>query len=92
MFWAAWTIAAIITAIFVYFFLVGLADGSVSSLNIILWTAVVLGVIAVTGGSLWLKRTNRPVLATVVAMLLALPGLLAGLVFLIILILHPRWN
>jgi hypothetical protein len=39
-----------------------------------------------------LKKANHLGLATFVAMLLGLPGLLAGLFFLIVLIAHPRWN
>jgi hypothetical protein len=92
LFWTTWSIAAIVTAIVVYFFFSGRAEGSVSSFNIVLWIAI-LGVVgSVTGGSLWLYRAKHAVLATLVAMLLAVPGLLAGLFLLIVLISHPRWN
>jgi len=92
LFWTAWVIAAIVTGIFVFFFFVGLADGTVSSFNFALWTGILAAVLGVTGGSLWLRKANHPVLATVVAMVLGLPGLLAALFFLILLISHPRWN
>lgn len=91
-FWAAWSIAAIVTAIVVYFFFAGLADGSVSSFNIVLWIAILAGVLGVTSGSLWLKRAKRPGLATLVAMLLGIPGFLAALFLLIVSVSHPRWN
>ena len=92
LFWTAWVIAAVVTAILVCFFFAGLADGTVSSFNLVLWTGILACAVAVTFGSLWLKRANHPVLATVVAMLLGLPGLLAGVFLLILLTSHPRWN
>jgi hypothetical protein len=45
-FWILWGWDALIAAVFVYFFLAGLADGSVSSFNMGLWL-VTLGVLAV---------------------------------------------
>lgn len=92
LFWGSWGSAAIVTAVAVYFFFAGLADGSVSSFNIGLWTVLLFGATGVTGGSLWLKKANHPVLATVVAMLLGVPGVLAGLFLLTVLISNPRWN
>jgi hypothetical protein len=92
LFWPAWVIAAIVTGVCLYFFFVGLADGSVSSFNLVLWIGVVAATLGVTGGSLWLRKTSHPVLATVVAMLLGVPGLLAGLLLLILALSHPRWN
>ena len=41
-FWIAWAIDAVVAAIAVCFFLVGLADGSVSSFNIALWACILL--------------------------------------------------
>ena len=92
LFWGSWGSAAIVAGIAVLFFFAGLADGSVSSSNIVLWVTLLCVAASVTGGSLWLKRTGRPVLATIVAMLLAAPGLLAAVMLLIVLISHPRWN
>jgi hypothetical protein len=92
LFWSSWAISAVVTAIVVFFFLQGLADGSVSSFNMALWVAILTAVIGATGGSLWLKAAKRPLLATVVAMILGLPGLLAGLFLLVLLVSHPRWN
>lgn len=91
-FWTAWVIAAIVTGIAVYFFFVGLEDGSVSSFNAVLWAGLLAGVFGVTGGSMWLWKTNHPVLAMIVAMVLGIPGLLAGLFMLIVAISPPRWN
>lgn len=91
-FWISWGISATVTVIFVYFFLAGLADGRVSAFNIALWAAILLGLAGVTGGSLWLKKAGHPGPATVLTLLLSLPGLLAALFFLVLLIAHPRWN
>lgn len=91
-FWVPWGIAAVVTAVALYFFVVGLGDGSVSSFNIVLWAVLLLGVTGVTGGGLWLKKAGRPGVATLLALLLAVPGLLAGLFLIVLLITNPRWN
>jgi hypothetical protein len=66
-FWAPWGVAATVAAVCLYFFLVGLADGSVSSFNAGLWTVLLLLVATVTGGSLWLKSAGRPGLGALLA-------------------------
>ena len=91
-FWIPWGIALIVTVIFVFFFVAGLADGTVSSFNAGLWTVTMLCVIGVTGGSLLLKRAGRPGLAILLALVLAVPGLLAALFLLAVLISNPRFN
>jgi len=91
-FWLPWGIAAVVTNVVVYFFLVGLADGSISSFNAGLWTLLLVGTLAVTAGSLILKNSGRPSLGGLLSLVLALPGLLAGIIMLLILITQPRWN
>jgi hypothetical protein len=91
-FWVPWGIAAIVTGIVVYFFFLGLADGSVSSFNGGLWMLILLGTFGVTVGSLILKRRGRAGLGAILALVLALPGLLAGLFLLLLLISNPLWN
>ena len=91
-FWIPWGFAAIVTGVAVYFFLVGLADGSVSSFNTGLWTAILLGTMGITIGSLLLKKSGRPGLGALLALVLALPGVLAGLFFLLFLFTQPRGN
>jgi hypothetical protein len=91
-FWAPWGVAAIVAAVCLYFFLVDLADGSVSSFNAGLWTVLLLLVATVTGGSLWLKSAGRPGLGALLALVLAVPGVIAALLLLLILITRPRWN
>ena len=74
------------------FFLVGLADGTVSSFNIGLWL-VLLGVAGgVMWGSHWLHTHEKPGLAKALLLVLAVPGVLFLLFLLVILVSEPRWN
>ena len=91
-FWIPWSIDAIVAAVFVVFFLVGIADGSVSEFNIVLWLAILTVLAGVLGGTLWLRKYGNGTIATLFAWLLAVPGLLAGVFLLLVLILQPRWN
>lgn len=91
-FWIPWAIDAVIAIVALCFFLVGLGDGSVSSFNIGLWLLILLGLACVVGGSLRLKSLDRRGLATVLVLILAVPGVLCGLFFLVLLITAPRWN
>ncbi len=91
-FWLLWGFDALIAAVFVFFFFWGLADGTVSSFNIVLWlgTLAILG--AVVGGSLALKNAGRLKTAVSLLMVLAFPGVCFVLFFGALLILQPRWN
>jgi hypothetical protein len=91
-FWAPWAIDAVVAAIAVYFFLWGLQDGTVSSFNIGIWTLLLVGLALVVGGSLWLKSSGRRGLAIALALVLAVPGALMGLFFLVLIVSNPRWN
>ena len=75
-FWIPWGIAAAATGVAVWFFVAGLADGSVSSFKAGLWALILLGSGGITTGSMILKMTGRPGLAALLALVLALPGLL----------------
>ena len=48
-------IDAIAALVILYFFMIGLADGSVSSFNMELWFGVLAAVAAILGGGLLLK-------------------------------------
>ncbi len=91
-FWIPWGIAAVVTCVAVSFFLAGLANGSVSSFNIGLWVLILLGTAGVTTGSWILKDRGRPGMGALLALVLALPGLLAGLIMLLFLFVPMRWN
>ena len=91
-FWLVWSINAVIAAIVLYFFFEGLADGSVSSFNMLLWLGILAGVAAVVIGSLLLRAIGKPVVGISLSLLLAAPGLLMGLFFLVLILSHPHWN
>jgi hypothetical protein len=91
-FWIAWSIDAIAALILVAFFIIGLADGSVSSFNIGLWL-LVLGVAGgVVLGGLALRSSARRALATTLVTIPAVPTALTGLFFLAIVLIPARWN
>lgn len=91
-FWLLWGFDALIALVVLYFFFTGLADGSVSSFNIVLWLIILLGLAGILGGSLCLRSAGRKGIAMVVLLFLAIPGVLYLLFFLILLITTPRWN
>lgn len=83
------SLAALVVA---YFFLAGLADGSVSDFNIELWIGIILAVTAVIAGGLLLRRAARPMLANLVLALLAVPTALYGLFLLVVVFSGTTWN
>ena len=91
-FWILWAFNALVALVPIYFFFVGLGDGTVSSRNIHYWLIIMLIVAAVIGGTLYLKSVNQLPAAKVILILAAIPGLLALAYFAIILIGKPRWN
>lgn len=92
LFWTLYGIDAVIALIALYFFVAGLSDGSVSDFNILLWLAILGGLAAILGGGLRLKSSGHRGLANGVLLILAVPGLLYGLLILSAIILQPRWN
>ena len=78
--------------VMLYFFAIGLGDGSVSSFNIQLWLGSLAAIAAILGGGIWLKAKGRRALAHLVLLILAAPSALYGLFILSIIILQPRWN
>lgn len=83
---------ALIALVVFAFFFVGLGDGTVSSFNILIWIAMVGGVLAVVGGGLILAMQGQRGAAIGVLLILAIPGALALFFLLMVLILQPRWN
>ena len=87
-----WAIDALVAAVFVVFFFIGIADGSVSSFNIGLWVVILGGLAGVLWGSIALRKAGKPGPATALVAVLAVPGVLAGLFLVLVLVLQPRWN
>lgn len=79
-------------AVVVYFFLIGLVDGSVSSFNMGLWLAILVGVAAVIGGGIALRRNRYSIWANLVLLVLAIPTFLYGLFLLVVIFSGERWN
>jgi hypothetical protein len=91
-FWILWCIGAFVAAVALYFFFSLAANGRVGSFNIVPWLAILAGLAAVVGGSLWLRSVGQHVVAIVVLLALAIPAILVVLFFLLLLILHPNFH
>jgi hypothetical protein len=85
-------IDAIAAAVVVYFFVIGLADGSVSSFNMQLWLGILAAVAAILVGGFLLNAKGQRIAANLVLLILATPAALYGLFMLSIIIFQPRWN
>jgi hypothetical protein len=91
-FWILWGFDAVITMVVLYFFVTGLADGSITSANLGIWFILLLLVAGVLGGSLLLKAGEHLTIAKILLALLAVPGLIYLLFILLVVIGKPRWN
>jgi hypothetical protein len=91
-FWFLWSIDAVIAAVALYFFFSLAAGGRVGSFNILPWLAILAGLAAVVGGSVWLRSAGQHAIAIVLLLLLAIPGVLFVLFFLLLVILHPNFH
>jgi hypothetical protein len=91
-FWILWAIDALVASVFVYFFMIGMGDGTVSSVNIVLWIMVLAILGAVLGGSLFLRAKKLGWVALGVLGLIAVPALGLALMFGMMMIFNPRWN
>jgi len=89
---APFACSALTVFVLVLFFVIGVGDGSVSSFNVVLW----MGLLAVTSLSLWvglaLHRKGRFALSLVALSITAVPGLVAALFVLLLLVTQQRWN
>lgn len=92
MFWPFWCVDAIVAAIFVYFFVIGLADGSVSSFNMGIWMLILAAIPALLWGSHALRGAGREPLAVTLLGIVAVPAVLVAIFFVVVLIAKPRWN
>lgn len=92
LFWILWVIDAIATAVILYFFVIGLGDGSISSTNAGIWAVLVLLPIALLVGSYIFKVGNKLTAAKWLLSILVIPAILYFLFFLMLLIINPKWN
>ena len=92
LYWASFTIAALVNLFAMGFFIVGLADGSVSPFNMPLWLSILAAAAAVLFVGHRLHLHGRTGLAIAVLAILAVPGLLYGLFALMMIVNPPHWN
>ena len=85
-------IDAVVALVALYFFFIGLGDGSVSSFNIVLWLVLLGGIAAILGGGWMLNAKGQRRAALGVLAILAVPAFLCGLLIVAMIVLHPRWN
>jgi hypothetical protein len=78
-FWILWGFDALIALVFLYFFFVGIGDGSVSSFNMGMWLLILSGLAAVLVSGFLLNRYQHQTAAKLVLSLVAFPGLMYGL-------------
>lgn len=91
-FWTLWIFNALMALVPVYFFFVGLNDGSITGRNIGLWVIILFVVALVLGGSLMLKYINQLGIAKILLILAAIPGIFALLFMVITITSKTRWN
>lgn len=91
-FWSLWAFDTLIALVVLYFFFLGITDGSISSFNIGIWLLLLAGVALVLGGGWWLYSIHRYLLAKLLLWVMAAPGLIYALFLLIVVIGKPRWN
>ncbi len=91
-FWIFWGIDALVGAIVVGYFFLGLADGSVSSFNSGIWAAILGALAVILAGSMWLKVVGRPGFGTALLLVLGIPGVLYGVFLFLVIVTKSRWN
>jgi hypothetical protein len=91
-FWFLWSIDAVIAVVALYFFFSLAAHCRVGSFNIQPWLIIIAVLAAVVVGSVWLRSAGQRVVAIALLLLLAIPGALYVLFFLLILIIHPNFH
>jgi hypothetical protein len=92
LFWLLLAIDVFAALVAAYFFLVGLADGSISSFNIREWMVLLLAITAIIGGGFGLRRASYVKSANMVLAVLATPALLYVAFIAIVILSGERWN
>lgn len=87
-----WGVDALAALVVVIFFIIGIADGTISSRNIGLWLLLLIVTVGILPLSLWLRSHAQPGLAKIILCVPAVPALLFFLFALIMLIAKPKWN
>jgi len=91
-FWMIWAFDALILLVFLYFFLIGLLDGTVSARNIGSWLLILGFLAGLLAGTWFLQQHGHNLAALLLSLIPAIPGFLYLLFILFVLIARPRWN
>ena len=83
---------ALVAIIILYFFFIGITDGTVSRFNALLWLATIAVLAFVMFGSIWFNHRNYTILSYATLLVIAIPALLFLLYFLIAIFGGGRWN
>jgi hypothetical protein len=83
-FWIFWAVDCLVALVILYFFFIGLADGSVSSFNMGLWLLILAVLAGVLIGGFQLMKHGHLLAAKLVLCILAVPGLLYGIFVLLL--------
>ena len=75
-----------------YFFGAGLADGSVSSFNMVMWLALLAALGGIVFSGIAINRSGQRAAAIAVLAIVAVPAILAMLFFVVLILTQPRWN
>ena len=92
MFRILWGVDIIAALTALAFFAIGINDGTVSSVNILLWLALLVGLAVIVFGSNALQANGQRGLAFIVAAVVGVPVLLGCLFFALLLASGVRWN
>jgi len=91
-FWTVWVIDALASLVLLFFFFMGLMDGSVSSYNGLEWILILAAVGAVLAGSIYFFRNGKKSIAYLLVCLLAVPALLLGIFLLFLVFADIHWQ
>ena len=92
MFRVIWGIDVILGVVALVVFVIGIRDGSVSSVNVFLWLLLLGGLAAIVFGSGALHRNGHGRLALLLGAVLAVPALVFGVGTIVSIAMGGRWN
>ena len=88
----AFALAVLVAVVAVVFFVIGIADGSVSSFNIALWLGMLAAIAAILALGRSLRTHGHPKAAVALLSVLALPGLMYAFFMLLVVASGTNWN
>jgi len=92
LFWTIWVIDALAAVVLLFFFFLGLVDGSVSYYNSKEWFLILAAVGGILSGSIYFIRQEKKRIAYLLITLLAIPAIMMGIFLLILVIADPHWQ